>query len=144
MDERVEYRLEEGPRSVPSASDANHMDPLPGLGEKHGLSSESPGSLHCSRRKSAVGSTEGKEKPNTVEADGSRSNGVEELEEELSNEYPHGWKLAALTMALMLATFMVALDTNVIGEQTFLVPVLLHFIIQVTISLFLARAKVLH
>lgn len=141
MDERVEYRLEEGPRSVPSASDANHMDPLPGLGEKHGLSSESPVPLR-SRRMSAVGSTEGKEKPNTV-ADGSKSNGVEELEEEHSNEYPRGWKLAALTMALMLATFMVALDTNVIGEQTFLVPGLLHFIIQVTISLFLARAKVL-
>lgn len=39
-------------------------------------------------------------------------------EEEQNEEYPHGTKLFALTTALMLATFMVALDTNVIGKST--------------------------
>ena len=32
--------------------------------------------------------------------------------------YPHGFTLITLTMALMVSTFMVALDTNVIGAHT--------------------------
>ena len=49
-----------------------------------------------------------------------QSSAVEESaseEEDDKNDYPHGFKLVTLTVALMFATFMVALDTNVIGED---------------------------
>ena len=36
------------------------------------------------------------------------------------SNYPHGFTLIALTIALMISTFMVALDTNVIGRHTVL------------------------
>ena len=42
------------------------------------------------------------------------------LSEQTTNEYPHGAKLFALILALMLATFMVSLDTSVIGKLEFL------------------------
>jgi hypothetical protein len=37
---------------------------------------------------------------------------------QVKETYPHGSRLAALTVSLMLSTLMVALDTNVIGVYT--------------------------
>ena len=41
----------------------------------------------------------------------------EETEAEVQSKYPHGFILVGLTIALMIAVFMVALDTNIIGEH---------------------------
>ena len=77
-----------------------------------------------SRSSRSQGATTAQPISRPVEADASPSNdyvekeGQDVLEQEDDNEYPRGFKLAALTSALMLATFMVALDTNIIGEQT--------------------------
>jgi hypothetical protein len=38
-------------------------------------------------------------------------------EEEAESTYPKGLKLVTLTIALMLSTFMAALDTNVVGKR---------------------------
>ena len=43
-------------------------------------------------------------------------NGVADVEAK-EDEYPHGIKLALLTMSIMLAVFIMSLDTTVIGER---------------------------
>ena len=99
---------------------------LPGPDQVPQLSSPSP-------VQSTDGFTAAQPISRPAEADASPSNdygekeGEDVLEQEDDNEYPRGFKLAALTTALMLATFMVALDTNVIGEQDAACSTLLYF-----------------
>lgn len=59
-------------------------------------------------------SKEEKGTPSDVSAEPPVDNTNGEGEEQV--QYPHGPKLIALTIALMLSTLMVALDTNVIGK----------------------------
>ncbi|KAL9095180.1 MAG: hypothetical protein Q9165_002436 [Trypethelium subeluteriae] len=60
-------------------------------------------------------------------SDGKKNEDNEEHQERDVNEYPHGTKLVTLTIALMLAIFMVALDTNIIacGILALLINILL-------------------